>query len=80
MIADIKKDGRFIAVNTVQSFPNDLELPLHGAAKLFVTGVVLESTSGDERFQGRCRLNDVVEMGKHITLHKEGPFPEEHAS
>jgi len=75
VVPDMLKHSWLIAVNAIQSLPYDLELPLDRAAKLFVGRVVVEGASADKPLYGLSCLNDFVQMGKYLILHRAGSFP-----
>jgi hypothetical protein len=80
VVTDLLKDARFITMDTGESFPDNPEFSLDGAAKQFIRRIAIECTARDETLHGFPGLDDVMKMGEDLSLHTEESFHREHAS
>ncbi len=61
--------------DSVQRFPNNLELPLNAASEQFILLLIVKRLALDEPENSRSRFSDIVEVLEEFILHRHLPFP-----
>ena len=61
--------------DSVQRFPNNLELSLNAASEQFILLLIVKRLALDEPENSRSRFSDIVEVLEKFILHRHLPFP-----